>query len=160
MMILGILALVMVPAMTLAKSHNGGHGSSQGGTSVPTPNPSAYEHADEKARFMRDTHDMGKHQGQEMPEGEGQDKDKNQDKGKDKDKSKGEDQGAANDKDKSKETGKGSTAEGKDKSAAGKEKGLGAEQEQGKGKGKESGTQTDAGKLLEQGHKTKEEKVK
>lgn len=103
--ILGMIALVSFPCLAMAKSHGGGQGGSKGGMHQPAPNESAYEHAGEKASFQRDTHDMGKHEGQMKQEQE-QVKDQDKDKDKDKDKSKGEDQADAKGKQKSKEKSK------------------------------------------------------
>ena len=85
MAILGMLALALLPAVTMAKSHDAGQGGKPGSSSGsgPAPSPSAYEHADEKAKFLRDTHDMREHKGEEQPGGRDQAKDKDQAKGKD-----------------------------------------------------------------------------
>ena len=83
--ILCVCAMIMVPAMTLAKPKNDKHGSSHSEHGSPSPKSSAYEHADDNAKFQRDTHDLGKHQGQ--IDQEDKPGDKANDKSKDKDKS-------------------------------------------------------------------------
>jgi len=147
MAILGMLALALLPAVTMAKSHDAGQGGKPGSSSGsgPAPSPSAYEHADEKAKFLRDTHDMGEHQGEEQPGDRDHEKDKDQAKGKGKAKS--PEQGA--DKAKSQEKAK---PQGKER--AGKE--------QGKGKDKATARegQTDADQLLEHVRQQKGEKAK
>ena len=147
--ILGMLALALLPAMAMAKSHDAGQGGKPGSSrgSNPTPSPSAYEHADEKAKFLRDTHDMGEHKGEEQPGGRDQAKDKDQVKGKDKDKAKSPEQGAV--KAKSKEKAK----------LQGKER-VGMEQGKGTDKDKDKKGQTDAEQLLEHVRQQKEEKAK
>ena len=74
------LALVFCPFLVLAAPQ-------ADAAREPAPNPAAYEHADEKAGFQRDTHDLGLHKGQE----EDKDQDKDQDKGKDKGKPESDD---------------------------------------------------------------------
>ena len=143
MAILGVFVLIMLPAMAMAQPGNKGHGDRQGAVNVPTPSPSAYEHSDEKAKFQRETHDMGKHEGQETQKGEDKVKPKDYDQETGKDKKKGE---------KGKTKSKDDTAEEIEKPSIDKAKG--------KGKVKESGTETAADKLLEKGHKTKQEKDK
>ena len=147
MAILGMLALALLPAVTMAKSHDAGQGGKPGSSSGsgPAPSPSAYEHADEKAKFLRDTHDMGEHKGEDQPGGRDQAKDKDQVKGKDKAKS--PEQGA--DKAKSKEKAK----------PQGKER-VGKEQGKGTDKDKDKKGQTDAEQLLEHVRQQKEEKAK
>ena len=147
MAILGMLALALLPAVTMAKSHDAGQGGKPGSSSGsgPAPSPAAYEHADEKAKFLRDTHDMGEHKGEDQPGGRDQAKDKDQAKGKDKAKS--PEQGA--DKAKSKEKAK----------TQGKER-VGKEQGKGTDKDKDKKGQTDAEQLLEHVRQQKEEKAK
>ncbi|NJC87327.1 MAG: hypothetical protein FIB02_02170 [Desulfuromonas sp.] len=147
--ILGMIALIAFPVVTLAKSQKGGHG----GGNEPAPNTSAYEHAGEKASFQRDSHDMGKHQGQEEQKAAGdKDKDKEKgisdDKGKDKDKEKGkEEQGKQKEADQKTVKDKDKEATDKsDKEKGGKDKDLELEKE--KGKQKDGGSSAD--KLLDQ----------
>jgi Skp family chaperone for outer membrane proteins len=73
------LALILCPLLVLAAMHNTG--------AAKEPAASAYEHADDKAKFQRDSHDMGEHQG----EAAGQDKDADKDKDKDKSEGAGDD---------------------------------------------------------------------
>ena len=144
--ILGVLTLVIVPNSATAQSHSGGRDNSQVKSIAPTPNPSAYEHADENAKFLRDTQDMGGHQGQVEPKAE--DDVKGQDKGDDNggEKDKGNKKKKSKDKVKSKD----SDVKKKNKSVAGKDL----------DRDKEQGTQAEAKKLLEQEHKSEEEEVK
>lgn len=118
MAIIGILAFIIVPELTLAQSNSGGHGNSQGKTNSPMPNPSAYEHADENAKFLRDTQDTVKDQGQVPPKVEGGDKSK--DKGDDQEKAK--DKGKTKKKSKPKGKSEDSIDKKKDKSFFGKDK--------------------------------------
>ena len=137
--ILGILALALLPAMAMAKSHNGGKGNQPGGSSGPASSSSAYEHADEKAKFMRDTHDLGEHKGEVKPD----DRDQQKDKDKDQDQTKDQEKAKA----KSKEKAKGGES-------------AGAEQGKDNDKNKNKKGQSDTDQLFEQGRKTKEDKVK
>lgn len=124
-------SLALTPAAVTAMSHE----TKPGGTQQPTPSPAAYEHADDKAKFLRDTHDMGKHHGEEQRDEKGETEE--HDKNKDKDKGKGEDKSKEIEKDK---------AKAKDKS-----------KEKAKGKGDEAGKPakdgaSEADKLLEKVH--------
>ncbi len=118
MTIIGIFAFITVPDLTIAQSNNGGLGNSQGKNNSPTPNSSAYEHADENAKFLRDTQDTGKNQGQVAPEIEGVDKSK--DKGDDQETAK--DKVKTNKKSKSKGKSRDSTDKKRDKTTVGKDK--------------------------------------
>ena len=141
---LGVFVLIMIPSIAMAQPGNKGPGDRQDAANAPTPNPSAYEHSGENAKFQRDTHDMGKHAGQEVQKGE--DKDKDYDQGTGKDKKKGE-KGKAKSKDE--------TAKGKKQPSTAKEK-----EKPTKDKDKELEAQSDNDKLLEKAHKVKPEKVK
>lgn len=79
--------LALTPAAVTAMSHE----NKPGGTHQPTPSPAAYEHADDKAKFLRDTHDMGKHLGEEKHDEKGEAEEHDKDKDKDKEKYKGKD---------------------------------------------------------------------
>jgi hypothetical protein len=118
MTLIGILVFIIVPDLTIAQSNNGGHGNSQGKTNSPTPAPAAYEHADENARFLRDSQDAGKNQGQVTPKvgGEPQNKDK------DDDQETAKDKGKINKKSKSKGKSSDSADKKKDKTLAEKDK--------------------------------------
>lgn len=116
---IGIIALLAIPVMAMAKAHGGGQGGKKGGTHEAAPSQSAYEHAGEKASFQRDSHDMGKHEGQMKQE---QDQDRDKDKDKDKEMNKGEEQGEGKEKSKEKDKEK-SRAKGEDDSGAGMDQG-------------------------------------
>jgi hypothetical protein len=146
--ILGVLTLVIVPNLATAQSHSGGRDNSQVKSIAPTPNPSAYEHADENSKFLRDTEDMGGHQGEMGPKAE--DDVKGQDKG--------DDQGVEKDKGKKKKKSK-DKGNSKDSDVKKKNKSVGAEDID-KDRDKEQGAQAEAKKLLEQEHKSEEEEVK
>jgi Skp family chaperone for outer membrane proteins len=76
------LALILCPLLVMAASH------AADAAKEPAPAAAATEHADDKAKFQRDTHDMGMHKGEEQRQEQDQDKDK------DKDKDKGKTEGA------------------------------------------------------------------
>jgi hypothetical protein len=140
--ILGVFILIMTPTFTMAKSHGKENDSSHGAAAnAPTPNPSATNHADENAKFQRDTHDMGKHQGQEIHgedngklKGDSQDKDKEKEKGKKK--SKGDDPQAVNDKEKEEKDKSAKEQESKGKGGKDKKENVGLDTEKEKGKAK------------------------
>lgn len=147
--ILGILALALLPAMAMAKSHDGGKGNQPGGSSGPAAGSSAYEHADEKAKFMRDTHDMGEHKGEEKAHD--RDLEQHQDR----------DQEKAKSKEKAKAKSKESAGEGQGKAA---DKGKKGDQDQDKDRDKDQDKdrkrQSDSDLLLEPMGKTKGGKAK
>ncbi len=119
MVIIVAFVLIFVPALTIAKPQNGGPDKNQGKAHSPTPNASAYEHANEKAKFLRENQDTENNQDLVTPKVE--DEDKSNDKG--------DDQGSEKDKGKKKkgskstEKSKGSPDKNKDKSLPVKDKG-------------------------------------
>jgi len=137
----GILALSMTPA-ALAKSDKAGGGGADPAKD-PASSATAYEHADEKAKFLRDTHDLGQHKGQ------GEEIGKDKDKDKDKDKAQGSDENGSKQKAKSKEKKKGKGAAGEDEAS---------EMAPASGKPQEQGGKADADKLMEPAGKGKGKK--
>lgn len=117
MTILVAFALLTVPNLSIAQPQSG-EGGNQGKSNAPAPNPSAYEHANENAKFLRNTQDEEGQNGQERSKPERAVKGKEQGDRQEVDKDRGEAKKNRKAKEKSKE----SNVKHKDKSVSGKEK--------------------------------------